>query len=215
MDNRNYNHRSCCPHTSNAKKKIKKDDYKRSNKNTTSEISKEKKVDDTLSQTSTPQDNPLAALVGTYNGSSSLLTQSLVFPTSELNISNNGVITLIGSGLNLSILGNPALAVNGIYPDVELTVMGTVAPESATTLVLSVTDIQPVFNVDAAGTKTPVDAATSQLILEGLTQAGITIPTVSATTPAVLQTEFTMDPTGLTIQTVETSQIFASFQEVK
>ncbi len=158
--------------------------------------------------------NPSANLSGIYTGQAALLTQSLGFPKSTFSL-NSADMTLDAEGLDLALLQRPEFQVGGVYPKVKLAAKGKVSPKADDTVDLIVTSLTPMFVVMLNGTETPVDSASSQAILIGLSKVGIVIPTISESAPATISATINATTTGISIKSTSTSPLFAMFEGAK
>ena len=158
--------------------------------------------------------NLLANLSGTYTGQAALLTQSLGFPKSTFTL-NKTDMSLDAEGLDLALLQRPEFQVGGVYPKVKLAAKGKVNPKTDAAVDLTVTSLTPVFVVMVNGVETAVDSASSQVILTGLSKAGIVIPTISEAAPATISATITATATGISIKSTSTSPLFAMFEGAK
>lgn len=182
--------------------------------NNDSETSETAKVDDQPAQTmsESPTTPNLAQVVGTYSGSSSLLTSSLVFPESTFELDQLGNVSLTAQGLNLAAFGNPALQVQGLYPDVTILASANAIPQSDGTVLMEVTGLIPSFSING----TTLDQSTSLALAQGLAAAGIIIPTATTEQPIEVGTNVTLTPNGsLTISNTEATEIAISFNGTK
>jgi predicted small lipoprotein YifL len=156
--------------------------------------------------------NPLAAVVGTKQGTATLLLNSLVFPTATMVTNPDQSFTLEAEGLDLALLGNTALQVQGVYPKVMVKTGGKVVV-SANGAELVLNNLTPGFYVtDAAGVKTPLDATVQASLAQGLAAAGIAIPTIDSTKPVTVPVTIDVATTGMfTVKSTSTSPILAQF----
>ena len=155
----------------------------------------------------------LESLVGEKSGVSSLLLSTLTFPESVMTTNADQTFTLEAKGFDLAILGNESLAVEqGVYPLVRASVGGDIMATTGN-VNLNVTSLTPSFYVLAPnGTETELEPEVQTQILAGLQAAGISIPEVTPTTPAVIPVSVTPSATGFVIESTSSSPFFARFE---
>lgn len=148
-------------------------------------------------------------VIGSYTGkSASIINPSLIFPVSSLTINTDQTFKFETSKLDLAILGNEKLKVNNIYPTMDTLVMGQYIPNSdAKTYDFKVTDLIVIFKVADKVLNNEQSAA----LLVGLSQAGITLPNVSSTRPAIINTTIEFNNGILAATNTKNSQITMSF----
>jgi hypothetical protein len=157
----------------------------------------------------------LEALVGSYNGESTLLSNFLSFPKTNLNITKDLSLSINGSGLDLAVLNNPKLQVSGQYPTVKIMVKGTLMPTDATKGTAKITSISPSFVVKNGETEVVLDQATSTQILSGIAEAGIVVPEASENKPLVVNLNMTLSPSKILIANDKESLIVVKFSGTK
>ncbi|MBC7472494.1 MAG: hypothetical protein H7196_04535 [candidate division SR1 bacterium] len=159
----------------------------------------------------------IADIAGLYKGRASLITQSLVFPTSTLKVDSTGAMTLNSKGLSLAALANAALKINNIYPSVNLAISGKATLADTKTLKISIESIAPSLVIDNNGVETPVDAETSFKLFQAISTAGITIPQATAEQPILLSTNLENNPGTniIKISTLPNQPVFALFEGAK
>jgi hypothetical protein len=138
-----------------------------------------------------------------------LLTPALVFPTGQLSFATAGSFNLDVKGLDLAILGNPALKVGAVYPTVSGKASGLAVPgKDGSSYDLNVSSLQLQFLV---GTQV-LDAATSAALVQGLAQAGLVIPPASVQAPIVVNTTVLPTATGLNVKSTTSSTYLVIFE---
>jgi hypothetical protein len=151
---------------------------------------------------------------GTYTGQAQVLTAAFLFPDSTFTYNSNNTFSMKASGLSLSLLGNPALQVQGQYPIVEVEISGTMAAKDDGSVEIKAESIKPAFKAVLAGQTTNIDETESKRLLVALTNLGVIIPTPTKENPtkvdAVIDTKSALD-----IKSVPTSPVFVAFKGSK
>lgn len=160
----------------------------------------------------------LATVPGTYTGTTSAVTPLLQFPTSTLVVSApdpEGALpfTMTADGLSLAALNDPALQINGVYPTVSLEAAGVIVVGESFTA--NFTSLSPVFAVEVAGVSTPLDAATSAVLAEGLATQGIVIPTASPEATLAIDLVPTFGEDSLAVESAPDSEFYVAFEGTK
>jgi hypothetical protein len=180
-------------------------------------MEREQKLKDTPAtqpSKSTAQDIlTLGSLAGSYTGkSASLLTNSLVFPTSNMEITKDNSFKFEASGLDLSLLGLETLKVNGVFPKVSALVSGSIVPGSdkitydfrSTGLVLD-------FKVN----EVIVDPVSKASLIQALAKFNLIIPTVSPEKPAILNADVVTTVNTIKVISTKNSSLVVSFDGTK
>lgn len=190
--------------THNNKKETKrKDDERTSSENKSTSISK------SISEATSPI-NFLAKTKGlTFTGSNTqILTAALVFPTASLSFDSQDGFKLVADGLNLSLLGDPALEIQGSYPIVKATIAGsTSVANDNKTIDMKVKELSLSFSLNGNN----LDAATSQKILSGVTAAGLILPTVNSQNTITVNVTTQSIDKDVVIKSSKESLYFISF----
>ncbi len=124
----------------------------------------------------------LSLLTGNYEGKSTILNRLIVFPNSKLILNSVNTPSIIeANGLNLSAFGQPAMMINGVYPDVSLKLETNLVDYKGygTKNLLSFLVTKIDLNFSVAGSSLPNEVK-QQLIL-ALSQNGIVLPTINET----------------------------------
>lgn len=138
-----------------------------------------------------------------------LLTPALIFPSGQLSFATAGSFTLDVKGLDLAILGNPALKVGAVYPTVSGKASGLAVPgKDGASYDLNVSSLQLQFLV---GTQV-LDATTSAALVQGLAQAGLVIPPASVQAPIVVNATVLPTATGLNVKSTTSSTYLFMFE---
>ncbi|MEM1311884.1 MAG: hypothetical protein AAGF07_00260 [Patescibacteria group bacterium] len=123
-------------------------------------------------------------LNGEYVGvKSSFLNSNIQFPESRLSISNDTSFTYTGSGFDLGILNNPALAVNNQYPTVNAVMFGSFISDSEQTMQITINKIETEFFLNG----TVVESDVRSNLEKSLEIAGLIIPNPTSTLPIYTQ----------------------------
>ncbi len=139
----------------------------------------------------------------------SLLTSALVFPTGELSFKESGAFSLNVQGLNLAILGNESLKVDGVYPTASGIASGAGLPnKDGKTFDLTVSSLQVQFLVNG----NVLDAAKTASINTALTSAGLVIPVVSTQAPILVNVTIVPNSRSLSVKSTPTSTYLISFE---
>lgn len=155
----------------------------------------------------------LSNLQGQYSGSASILTGFLRFPKSEITLKEDGNTILKASGLDLTIINDPKLQVDGAYPiaDVQVTGLSKVSSAVDSKLAIEVKTID--ISLLAKGIK--IDATRQAEILAVLATKGIVVPTLSST-PTVAEVKVQLDSkSGIIITSQIDSPILINFSGKK
>lgn len=156
----------------------------------------------------------LTTLDGSYKGKSYLLTSLTAFPDTTIGL-KSGALTIDAKGLNLGLLQNEALKVNGVYPDVMVTANAQITSLTGygtdTLLGVKITKLDVTFSV--GGTALPAEASVA--ILQGLQTAGLTLPTVNATAPLDTQLIFNVDSQKIKLSSKPNQSVVIQFDGSK
>lgn len=156
-----------------------------------------------------------ASLVGSYTGSSTLVSGFLTFPKTSLVITPNMDVNVIGSGLDLSILGNTDLQVNGAYPIVQIAVQGKLIQDTDTKNKINVTSIVPSFLIKNGAAETMLTAAESAKLLENVKALGIVIPEASVQKPLIVNLTAVLNDNSLNLTNDAASSTLVKFVGTK
>jgi hypothetical protein len=139
----------------------------------------------------------------------SLLNSALVFPTGQLSFAPAGAFSLEIKGLDLATLGNPELKVGAVYPTISGVASGVGVPaKDGNSYDLNVTNLQLQFLVGL----TPLDAASSSVVVKGLAKAGVVIPTATAQNPVIVNAVINSTTTGISVKSSATSTYLFNFE---
>ena len=86
-----------------------------------------------------------APIVGKYTGAGSVLSAALNFPQTMIEFKSDKTFILNGDGLSLSLLADPTLQVNGVYPTAKLVASGTYKTVDPKNMDISVSAITLTF----------------------------------------------------------------------
>ncbi len=158
-------------------------------------------------QSSQAEKLDITKAVGSYSGTGTILTSSLVFPKTTFTLTADSKFVLDAKGLDLALLNDEALKVQGQFPVAGVKVNGTALPKADGTVDMRATAVSPMFTV---GGQVLPESATPQ-ILEGLKKYGIILPVVSETQPLIVATEVEKQDTKLVINNLPDSNFVVKF----
>jgi hypothetical protein len=158
-----------------------------------------------------PSELTFSALEGQYRGLGSLLTTSLAFPRVNLQFSDSDQAKLEASGLSLSLLGNPELQVNGVYPTTTVTGQADATITEDQNLILNIKTLEVSFLIDGQD----VDAPNTTRLIGLLGQSGIVIPEISEANPTSIEAQITLEDDKLNIVSGLESELFLRLNLIK
>lgn len=136
----------------------------------------------------------IQSLAGEYSGQAKMLSPFLVFPITQLIISDGNQITANGEGLDLAVINNPKLKVGTAYPVAKVTATGKIKIKDAKIVELSIESIVPTFTVQSGANQEVLDPAATANILIILETYGIKLPVATPQAPLQILADYTLSP---------------------
>jgi hypothetical protein len=165
-----------------------------------------------ISIDSVPTKISVMSLNGDYKGTkSSLYKPDLQFSKSLFTISNDTNFSFSGEGLDLSLLGNPLLRIEGQYPSVNMTITGSILMNTDKIAQLTITKVQTEFRIS----NQPLDTSNTQRLINIFQTSGITLPNPSKAVPLYRQGTFIPAENKLSLESTPESTFKFKFVGVK
>ena len=160
-------------------------------------------------------DDPLYPLIGIYKGTSYLIRETIVFPSSSLILQQNGDFEIMAMGYSLALLNDPDLQFDGVYPSLNITLKGATESQSKGLTKLIVTDVNANLTYLVGGIESPLDTDPTKKILSTLGNLGINIPQPSNSVPIIISSTIIPTTNGITLQPLKDQLIYTNFNGIK